>query len=645
MRTPAQTSALRQARQRFVANGQCPEGSIDGRLARSWQRSLEAGLSPAGRFDCPDPLASPEIAQLQMRHQALLAHSQPVMEYLFDQVRHSQSVVVLAGPCGTLVHTLGDPYFLSKVERVALSAGASWHEAQRGTNAIGTALAELSAVEIHGAEHYLERNGFLTCAAAPILSGTGQLLGILDISGEHGRGNPHTLGLVGTAARMIENRLLATENRRHLRIHLHAHPEGIGTVAEGILAVSGDGWIVGANRAALAMLGLAAGQVGGTVLSRVLDARLDELLSRDRRRPGHPQQVRLHDGRALFAQLHADPATVGAGAPAPATSRAGEPGHDDALARLDTGDARWRSAADRARRILGRPIPLLVQGESGVGKEWFARAAHDSGPRRDGPFVAVNCAAMPETLIEAELFGYAPGAFTGARREGRAGLLREAHGGTLFLDEIGDMPPAMQTRLLRVLQERQVVPLGGGRPVAVDFALVCATHRRLRDEVEAGRFRADLFYRVNGLAVDLPALRERTDFEALTGMLLADLEPQRELVLAPSVAAAMARHGWPGNLRQFASVLRTACAMLDPDESVVDWRHLPEDFVDEVGRSARMSAVADPGHRPRNLEELSRAAIRQALESARGNISEAARTLGISRQTLYRKLGTADRRG
>lgn len=177
---------------------------------------------------------------------------------------------------------------------------------------------------------------------------------------------------------------------------------------------------------------------------------------------------------------------------------------EDALAQLDTGDARWRTAAAKTRRILGKPIALLIQGESGVGKEWFARSAHQSGPRRNGPFIAINCAAMPESLIESELFGYSPGAFTGGRREGRLGLLREAHGGTLFLDEIGDMPLALQTRLLRVLQERQVVPLGSAQPVAVDFALICASNRKLREEAEQGRFRTDLYYRINGLAVELP---------------------------------------------------------------------------------------------------------------------------------------------
>jgi transcriptional regulator of acetoin/glycerol metabolism len=173
---------------------------------------------------------------------ALLAHSRPVMEYVFDQVRQSQSVVVLADSAGMLMHTLGDPYFVDKAERVALTRGASWAEAHRGTNAIGTALAERSAVEIHGSEHFLERNGFLTCAASPILSATGELTGILDISGDHRNGHAHTLGLVSTAARMIENRLMVATCKRNIRLHLHVQPEGIGSVAGGSSVPTAWGW-------------------------------------------------------------------------------------------------------------------------------------------------------------------------------------------------------------------------------------------------------------------------------------------------------------------------------------------------------------------------------------------------------------------
>ena len=650
--TPSPLLALQQARRHLLEHGHCPTGLVDERLARSWGRSMAAGLAPAGRAaaDLPSP---GELREAMACNHSLLTHSRPIMEYLFDQVRHSHSVVVLADRAGMLMHTLGSPGFVDKAERVALTCGASWHESHRGTNAIGTALAEGTAVEVHGGEHFLERNSFLTCAASPILSATGELLGILDISGDHRNGHAHTLGLVSTAARMIENRLLVATCKRNVRLHLHREPEGIGSVAEGIVAVSADGWIVGANRVALTQLGLHMGDVGATPLAQVLDVRLDDLLSHHHRRPQQPQALRLRGGALLYAQVQLDAAAWPAarlvrGTPgAPAANESA----DDALARLDTGDARWRAAADKARRVVGKPIAVLIQGESGVGKEVFARALHASGPRRAGPFVAINCAAIPEHLIESELFGHVAGAFTGARKEGSLGRLREAHGGTLFLDEIGDMPLPLQTRLLRVLQDRSVTPVGAGHAVPVDFCLISATHCQLLQAAEQGRFRHDLYYRLNGLTVQLPALRERTDFAALTAQLLADLATEQGLPhpvqVAPDLLQRLAAHPWPGNLRQYASVLRTACAMLAEGEDTLGWEHLGDDIVQALQTaapplSARLPGLTTPRPVPAaavlSLQELSSAAIDQALQSARGNVSQAARQLGISRQTLYRKL-------
>ena len=664
MRPNTSPVALRQARQHLLDSGQCPSGLVDERLARSWSRSMAAGLVPTGRPQPIDHPSSGTLRQVLASNPELLAHSRPVMEYLFEQVRHSQSVVVLADRRGMLMHTLGDPHFVDKAERVALTSGASWHEAHRGTNAIGTALAEACAVEVHGGEHFLERNSFLTCAASPILSATGELLGILDISGDYRSGHAHTLGLVSTAARMIENRLLTATCKRNTRLHLHSAPEGIGSVAEGIVAVSADGWIVGANRVALAQLGLHAGDVGATLLERVLDVRLDDLLSHHKRRPHQTQALRTPHGALLFAQVQMDAAAwVTPSQPAKAACAAPQ---KDALALLDTGDARWRAAADKARRVVAKPIPVLVQGESGVGKEVFARALHASGPRRDAPFVAINCAAIPENLIESELFGHVAGAFTGARKEGHLGRLREAHGGTLFLDEIGDMPLALQTRLLRVLQERSVTPVGASKAVPVDFALICATHNQLMQAAEQGRFRQDLYYRIHGLTVQRPALRERSDFVALLQRMLADLATEQglgfDVQVAPDLLARLAAYPWPGNLRQLASVLRTACAMLADGEDTLRWEHLPDDLVQalEAAPSAPYHSPGNPGASTADtshiahiahtsntgstapaamsLQQLSTAAIDQALQAARGNMSQAARQLGISRQTLYRKL-------
>jgi transcriptional regulator of acetoin/glycerol metabolism len=633
---------LRAARRQLLDAGTLSPGLLAPALQASWQRSLGFGLSPEGRPTGAPHASGAQLARALEHRRALVAQARPVMAFLAEQIRDSGSLVVLADPQGMLLHALGDDGFAGKAARVALRPGAIWHEQWRGTNAIGTALAEGAPVVIHGAEHFLARNAFLTCAAAPIIDPAGQLLGALDISGDQRSPHHHTLGLVRSAARMIEHQLFEVRHGSGLCLRLHTQPEGLGTVTEGLLALSEDGWIIGANSIALDWLGLPRQAVGGRLAESVLGCAWEALLAAGagagrvarpqlHRLPGSgtPLWLRLDVGRGAHPQPRRQPGDLREAPPAALPA--------DALAALDGGDPGLQRVIERARRVVGKPIALLLQGESGVGKELFAQACHRSGPRRKASFIAVNCAALPEPLIEAELFGYRPGAFTGASRDGAPGRIREADGGTLFLDEIGDMPPGLQARLLRVLQERQVQPLGGGRPVAVDFQLICASHRHLRAEVDAGRFREDLYYRVNGLLLSLPPLRERQDLPTLVERMLAEFAPPHPPTLAPELVARLAAYRWPGNLRQLANVLRTACALRAEGEAEIGWEHLPEDLADELRATRSPSARAHP-EAEADLRQQARRSVALTVEACQGNLSEAARQLGISRNTLYRKL-------
>ena len=629
--------SLQQARRQLLERGTVPHSAMDERLTRSWQRSLSAGLEPLSRGEAPAPLSGPPFTRLLQRNAQLLAYARPVMDFLYTQIQGSSCMLVLADAHSTLMHTLGDDAFLDKAQRVALRCGASWDEGQRGTNAIGTAVAERAALQVRGAEHFLVQNGFLHCSAAPIFTAQGEVAGVIDISGDEYASQRHALGLVNSAARMIENNWLKARYPQHVRIHLHAQAEGLDTPAEGIVVLTHDGVLVGANPEGMRLLGLAPPDFSALRLEARLQQRLSRLLAQAGQAP---QALHLPDGRRLHMRVQAPAATVMAVAPAqpPAAARPATPA-PDALALRDTGDAQWHAATQKARRMLDKPIALLILGESGVGKEVFARACHDSGPRRGKPFVAINCAAIPESLIEAELFGYAPGAYTGAQRGGSLGRIREADGGTLFLDEIGHMPLLLQTRLLRVLQERTVTPLGGGATVAVDFALMSATHCPLEAAVEAGGFRRDLYYRINGFGLHLPPLRERTDFAALAAGIVLQAAGAA-LPIAPGMLAAFQRYAWPGNLRQLTSVLHTACALREPHEPCLDWQHLADDLRQALQGGGAPTA-RDAGHaRPGTLKDLSRQALHAALQEAGGNVSEAARRLGISRQTVYRHLRT-----
>lgn len=609
-------------------------------LARSWQRCVRAGLSPDRIGGEAPHLCGTELRETRDRMSDLAVRARPIIEYLHGQIRDSGCIVLLSDQSGFLLDAVGDPGFSGRAAQVALSPGASWAEADRGTNAVGTALIEAAPVVIHGPEHFLERNNFLACAAAPLKASTGELLGVLDISCDHRVYHPHTFGLVRAAAQMIENRMFDFTHARDIKLRFHASRQGIGTLVEGVVAVGRDGRIRGANGPAIEILGLRRDDLGQIAIGPVFDEQIDSLLARERLRAGEPLELRRPGGGRMFLRVDMPRA--------PRPVRIGAAWPTDALASLETGDPQIARAIGQVRRALGKAIPILIHGETGVGKDVMARAIHAAGPRRQGPFVAVNCAALPESMIEAELFGYAPGAFTGARREGSPGRIREAEAGTLFLDEIGDMPLSMQTRLLRVLEERVVTPLGG-RPARVDFTLISATNCDLRRAVAEGRFRADLYYRLNGLGVAIPPLRKRRDLDVLIERIMRIECGSQPRAVAPDLMNALHAYSWPGNVRELANVIRIGSSMCEPDEVEIDWHHLPDDMAADLRNGANVEgkgaerAVA-PSADNASLREGADQLILRAIESAGGNMSAAARQLGISRNTLYRRVAMMNAR-
>jgi len=608
-------------------------GTDPGDISRSWQRCRSAGLTPEfNRQDMPHQ-AQPERRAAAERSAGLITQARPVMEYFYGQIKDSGCVMLLSDENGFLLEAAGDTDFCTRAAKVALTPGACWAEDQRGTNAVGTALIEARPVVVNGTEHYLRNNSFLACAAAPLTTPGGKLLGVIDISCDARRYHPHTFGIVRAAAQMIENRIFELAFMHHTKLRFHFSGDALGSMMEAAMAVGEDGTILGANRSAFGMLGLRPADIGTRNFSNCFNMTMPELIDLGCHKQNLAKAIRLRQGGLVYVTVEQCRAPI---LLRPIIQAAPPPSSADALSELDTGDERIAKAIGQLRRVLGRKVPILLQGETGAGKDYFARAIHASGPRSTGPFVAVNCAALPETLIESELFGHAPGAFTGARKEGAVGRIREANGGTLFLDEIGDMPLTMQTRLLRVLEEGQVTPIGG-RPVPVDFLLISATHADFSACIAAKTFRSDLYYRLNGLAVSLPALRERSDLAALTQRILAREAAAREgqvPKLSPELAAACARFGWPGNLRQLAGMLRTACLMLDDNETELGLEHLSEEAQREL--TAKPAIQAEPSGT--SLRAQSDAMIAGAVSEAGGNIAAAARHLGISRNTLYRRL-------
>ncbi|MFC5300850.1 sigma-54-dependent Fis family transcriptional regulator [Azospira restricta] len=599
-----------------------PAGDASDLIARSWQRCRDAGLDAAQAL--PVPATPPKTLADRLEANArLVAYAQPMLEGLYQHLARSSSMVLLADNAGMILRAVGDADFIARAARCHLQPGAVWSEAEMGTNAIGTALVERCTVAVVGREHFLDRNRFLTCISAPILAPGGGVLGVLDISGDARVAQVHGAALVEINAGIIENRLLETLPDAAVVLRLHATAEGLGSHLDGLLALADDGRCLAGNRRLPRLFGRPAGwSPAGAGFAELFATPWPALLEHACRRGEEPLAVRLRHGGELLARigLRAGVRSFAVAAPPAAPARC-------PLDELGSEDPRMAEAIRRAKRIAECDIPLLIQGETGSGKEWFAQAFHKSGARRAAPFVAVNCAAIPATLIEAELFGHVEGAFTGARRSGARGKIREADGGTLFLDEIGDMPLALQAVLLRVLETRRVAPLGGHGEEPVDFALVCASHQPLRALVDHGQFRADLFFRLSGMTVSLPPLRERQDFDRVVRRILAEEAPGREPRVAPAALDLLRRHDWPGNLRQLRNVLRLAVALLG-DERLLTPDFLPAELLDAGCR----------GHGESGLRAVQIRLVQETVERHGGNISAAARELGITRTTLYRKL-------
>jgi transcriptional regulator of acetoin/glycerol metabolism len=594
-----------------------PGGLIPQPILRSWTRCQALGLE--GRANSlPEPLTAYEFALTAEEAEAFKRLCRPEVEALYADAQATDSIVILTNASGLVLDTIGSLDFAERAAQVALRPGVPWSEQVVGTNAIGTSLAEGYPIEVRGAEHYLECNRILSCSAIPIMGPRGNVLGVLDLSGPAETHHAHALGLVKLAAEQIEHRLFEQDFGSADVVRLHIDPAMLGTSREGILVFE-KGRLTGANRHGLALIGRRFDAIGAASWADLFHDRLATLADSG--------SLKRDNGTTLVGRLDGfrrTPAPARRGRQ-PVASPRPEPIFD-----LETSQT-----LARAVRLLDAAVPVLIRGETGTGKEVFARAVHARSTRSDKPLIAVNCAALPETLMEAELFGYQAGAFTGARPGGSKGYLREADGGVLFLDEIGDMPLTLQTKLLRALQEREVVPLGGGRAVQVDFMLVCATNQNLWELVESGTFRSDLYFRIAQYTIELSPLRCRSDRAYLIDKLWASLGGKaQQVVLMPESRERLVNYEWPGNFRQLVGCLRAILALCEPGGTIT-LDALPPDVRSGVKFTGQ---GASPHESLPTLEAVTATAMQDALRAAKGNVSLAARRLGVSRSTLYRRM-------
>lgn len=618
----------------------------DSLVVSSWKRCVTQYKLDPNRHSGPEIVTQPELRSASDALDMLTHVAKPDIARLMNRLAPASYVIMLSDSNGIALDVLSSTPADRALRRVGVCAGAAWGEVNAGTNGIGTSIASGCGVTVHRSQHFYPAYLGLTCTAAPIFDANGNVIAALDASAVADlpqEMQSFVLDLVVETTRRIERRyfLKRNKNRHILRIEwgLDCAMKGNGAM----IALDDNGApveILGGtsehrlpDRAALI----------GKPLSGFLDINWQD---------GGPQKdsesierigiARMKNSdRPCFASLIAP---AGRTSPLRTTKQPAQPqasrattaaqGNWLGLEALTGSDPIMVEHLRTIRQLVDKRLPILLHGETGTGKEEFARGIHLAGARSNGPFIAIDCSSIPESLIESELFGYETGTFTGARREGRKGRIAEANGGTLFLDEIGDMPLQLQTRLLRVLAQNEVVPLGSTKPTKVDFNVICASHQDLPRLVSEGRFRQDLYYRIAGIRLELPPLRARTDkADVILGALAIEAahmgldNPPRLSAKALQILVAQA---WPGNMRELRLAMRYALACADRDE--IEHTRLPTwlDFNVAEGVSQAQG------------EEVIAPDLVDVLERNGWCISDAASELSVSRQTLYRWIKKLD---
>jgi len=629
-------------------------------IEQSHQRSKQFGVIQ-NRLYSKTNFEGNDLQQILAHNKALIQTVKPHISELYTFLKGSGYLIALTDQNGVLLLIYGDEDVIEEAKKIKITVGSQMSEDNVGTNAMGTAISENAPVQITALEHFISAYQTLTCSAAPIHDFRGQLLGTLNLTGKSENVHPHTLGLVVSAVKAIESEMRAETIHQRIEEAYDYVYAVMNTISSGIISTDITGNIKRMNEAASKMLQCPqellmqkdvsdlipdwknirdktiSGQMGRDVEIQIkVNNKLEKFNVNTY--PLKKNEQELYGLLITFKEIGAIFNLV--------NKYTGMHAHytfDDIIGRSK--EIRW--VKEYARSISDSPSTILITGESGTGKEVLAQAIHNASSRINNGFVAINCGAIPPTLIESELFGYDEGAFTGARKGGKAGKFELANKGTLFLDEIGEMPVDMQVRILRVLQEGVITRVGGNKVIPVDVRIIAATNKNLKEEIEKGNFRLDLFYRLSVIPIVLPPLRERPeDVEDLISFFLihkAEKLNRVPISLSPEVIKSMANYEWPGNIRELENFVEKAVNLngkLRFDEHISDMSIHAQPTV--IHREAAEENPQIKKAMVLPLEELEKRAIADAIEICEKNMSKVAKSLGISRNTLYLKVKKYD---
>lgn len=634
-------------------------------IAKSWQRCAAIGIDPTSSGS-KIIVENHEFERRFKRNQTLLRAASDVLDEAQQLLCGTGCMLVVTDLDGVILRTVGDPQTIDAGHEINLIVGADWSEANAGTNGIGTSLAARGPVLVHGPEHFCSTTKLWTCVGSPVRNPIdGELLGLIDVSGRKNTFQQHNLAFAVMVARRIESILKAEFDTERRTLMDYILAMRLSSSADGVIVVDRMGKVLSSNEQAPRLLALRA--KGNAVANACLNPE-NSLL----RRREDGKNFDLSEEAANFGiqsdevlPVHHKGSLIGAVVIAPASrpKSASLNKASNAFSPIVTGCAVVFDAIHRAKRLAAYQAPLLIQGETGVGKELFARAVHDASACAEGPFVTFNCGAVSRDLIASELFGYIKGAFTGAASTGNIGRFERAHNGTLCLDEIGELPLDLQPFLLRVLEEGAVYRVGDATPRPIKVRLIAMTNRDLTKEVEQGRFRRDLLYRLNVATLQIPALRQRSgDVVLLAHHFLDALSKKHNLGLrrfAPDVLDLFKIYPWPGNIRELRNAVESALLLCDSPiigrgwlpEAILEYRPERAEPAPPILKPATQTlepckgapqpghqTVPQGGHRESDLRNMDRDHIETVLERFQYNISLAAAALGIARSTLYRRM-------
>ncbi|WP_258360365.1 sigma-54-dependent Fis family transcriptional regulator [Moorella sulfitireducens] len=650
---------IHECKQRFLKYNEDPRTftCLSPEVADSWLRSYKNNIDPfAAKIG--DNIPEDKLDALLEENSMLIATTKMLINAFKHLLKISGYMLCLHNANGTILYHDGDANEISFFKSINAVVGAVWNESTSGTIAHGLSMILRCPVQLIGPEHYCVALEGSICSAAPIMDEKGTLIGTLTLVQALGERpweknlknlQSHTLGWVASLAVAIENSLKLEEKNRRLLVMNNTLETILACIDAGIIAVDCDNKIIKANQEAALILSPGGGKVEGRDIRDFVDDRVMQALTS--RKPVSYLEATIRDRKkerqCIFSlqfipgqkEKHIEGAIIRLNTAEKINTLVNV--RTGAMAKYHFDDiigtsASLNRAKDLARKFAGAGENILLTGESGTGKELFAQAIHNQY-RPEGPFVALNCSAIPRNLIESELFGYEGGTFTGAERNGRPGKIELAHRGTLFLDEIGDMPIETQGTLLRVLEEKRVMRLGGRKYIPVDFRVIAATNKNLYQMVQENQFRLDLYFRLAVLKLEIPPLRQRREDILLLCQYFIEYYCKKTGHVLPTISPAAKKiileHEWPGNVRQLENAMIYAVNM--SQDGLIDVQHLPNEVV--MG-TAQKSAGIRSIEGITSMEEAERIVIQNAMAYTGNNIPKAARLLGLGKSTLYRKL-------